>query len=141
MSRVLFLGTLLFVSPFLSVSWAQHNTEPTLVGLPASSETTFSWDYSCPDNTLCSFNCPGGGAASHVTKLRMHLGTIPVGSNQMAPALFYDFSTREIPHANGFSIQLGLGALSCQINGMTLDNSGPPTNATPGIPKSSNPMY
>ena len=37
----------------------------------------------------------GGGGASHVTKLTIYLGTIPVGSNQKAPAVFYDFSTRE----------------------------------------------
>ena len=142
MSRALFLGTLLFVGPFLSMSLAaQDKTEPTGPSFPgSSSETTFQWDYSCPDGTLCSFTCPGGGGATHLTKLRMYLGTIPVGSSQKAPALFYDFSTREIPRANGFSIQLGLGTLSCQINGMTLDNSGPPTNPTQGIPKS-NSMY
>jgi hypothetical protein len=57
--------------------------------------------------------------------LVINLGTISVGSNQ-APAVFYEFSTREIPRANGFSISTGLGTLSCQVNGMTLDYSGPP---------------
>ena len=30
MSRILFLGTLLFVGPFLSLSWAKDKTEPNL---------------------------------------------------------------------------------------------------------------
>ena len=42
------------------------------------------------------------------------------------PAVFYEFSGPEIPRANGFSITHGLGTLSCQVNGMTLDYSGPP---------------
>jgi hypothetical protein len=56
----------------------------------------------------------------------MYLGTIPVGSDQKAPAVFYDFSTVEIPHSSGFIIGVGLGALSCQVNGLTLDYAGPP---------------
>ena len=61
-----------------------------------------------------------------MVKLDMYLGTIPFGGNQNAPAVFYDFSTVEIPHASGFSISVGLSALSCQVNGMTLEYSGPP---------------
>jgi len=128
MSRALFLGTLLFVSPFLGISWAQNKAEPPQPGppFPGGSYITFQWDYSCPSGKDCSFICPGGrGGASHTTKLIIYLGTIPVGSNQ-DPAVFYEFSTREIPHANGFSIGTGLGSLSCQVNGMTLDYSGPP---------------
>jgi hypothetical protein len=115
MSRALFLGTLLFAGPFLSASWAQNKTEPTEAWppYPSKSEMTFQWDYSCPSGRDCSFTCPGGGGgASHVIKLRMHLGTIPVGSSQNAPAVFYDFSTVEIPHASGFIISTGLGTLS-----------------------------
>ena len=119
MSRAAYFGTLLFASPFLNTSWAQ---EPTV---PAGSNMTFQWNYSCLSGKDCSFSCPGSGGASHVTKLVMNLGTISVGSNQ-APAVFYEFSTREIPRANGFSISTGLGTLSCQVNGMTLDYSGPP---------------
>src|SRR3979490_1363434 len=105
MSRALFLGTLLFVGPFLSMSWAQNKTEPTERGppFPGTSQTTFQWEYSCPHGRVCSFICPGGGGgASHVIKLSMYLGTIPVGSSQNAPAVFYDFSTTEIPHGSGF---------------------------------------
>jgi hypothetical protein len=40
--------------------------------------------------------------------------------------VFYDFSTVEIPHSSGFIIGVGLGALSCQVNGLTLDYAGPP---------------
>ncbi len=35
MSRALFLGTLLFAGPFLSMSWAQNKTEPTQTGPPS----------------------------------------------------------------------------------------------------------
>ena len=73
------------------------------------------------------------GGASHVTKLTIYLGTIPLGSNQKASAVLYDFSTREIPHGNGFSISTGLNTLPCQVNGLTLDYSGPPHDTTAGI--------
>jgi hypothetical protein len=130
MSRAVFFGTLLFVWPFLSMSWAQNKTEQTEAGppYPAMSKMTFQWDYSCPGGRDCSFICPGGGGGggSHVIKLRMYLGTIPVDSSQNAPAVFYDFSTIEIPQANGFMISAGLSTLACQVNGMTLDYSGPP---------------
>jgi hypothetical protein len=128
MSRALFLGTLLFVGPFLNTSWAQNKTGPTDAGplFPGTSQIIFQWDYSCPGGRVCSFACPGGGGASHVVKLKMYLGTIPVDSSQYDRALFYDFSTIEIPHASGFSISVGRGTLSCQVNGMTLDYSGPP---------------
>jgi hypothetical protein len=56
----------------------------------------------------------------------MYLGTIPIGSSQAAPAAFYDFSTVEIPHLSSFIIGVGLGALSCQVNGLTLDYACPP---------------
>ena len=129
MSRALFLGILLFVGPFLSTSWAQNKTEPrdAVPLFPRTSQITFEWDYSCPGGKGCSFICPGGGA-SHVIKWRMYLGTIPVGSAQNAPAVIYDFSTTEIPHARGFSVSVGLGTLSCQVNGMTSEYSGPPAD-------------
>jgi hypothetical protein len=130
MSRALSLGILLFVGLFLSTSWAQNKTEATEGGplFPGKSQITFQWDYSCPGGKGCSFICPGGGGASHVIKLKMYLGTIPVGSTQNAPAVIYDFSTIEIPHARGFSVSVGLATLSCQVNGMTSDYSGPPTD-------------
>jgi hypothetical protein len=50
MSRALFLGTLLLVGPFLSMSWAQNKTEPTKTGaaFPGKSQMTFQWDYAGP---------------------------------------------------------------------------------------------
>jgi hypothetical protein len=128
MSRALLLGMLLFINPLSGTSWAQNKTEPTNGGplFPGTSQITFQWDYSCPGGKACSFICAGGGGASHVIKLRMYLGTIPVGSTQNAPAVIYDFSTIEIPNARGFSVSVGLGTLSCQVNGMTSDYSGPP---------------
>ena len=75
----------------------------------------------------------GATGASHTTKLAIYLGSIPVGGNQKAPALLYEFSTREIPRGNGFIISAGISTLSCQINGFALDYSGPPHDTTAGI--------
>jgi hypothetical protein len=93
---------------------------------PAESEITFEWDYSCSTGKGCSFSCPGTGGASHVTKLSLHLGTIPLGDRERLAGVFYEFATVEIPRANGFSINTGISSLSCQVNGMMLDYSGSP---------------
>jgi hypothetical protein len=90
------------------------------------SEIAFEWQYSCPSGKGCSFSCPGSGGASSVTKLVIHLGTIPLSGTQRAFGIFYEFSTREIPRANGFSLTTGISTLSCQVSGMNLDYSGPP---------------
>ena len=90
------------------------------------SEVTFEWQYSCPNGRGCSFNCPGAGGAPNVAKLAIHLQTIPLSGNQRAFGIFYEFSTVEIPRSNGFSITTGISTLSCQVNGMNLDYSGPP---------------
>lgn len=105
-----------------------QGVEPATTALPfpESSQITFQWDYSCRDGRGCSFNCPGRGGAGHVTKLTIYMGTIPLGSEQ-TPFMFYEFSTSEIPRGSGFSINAGLSTLSCQVNGMSLDYSGPPT--------------
>ena len=128
MSRALIFGALLFAGQLMNSSWAQNKGEPPAQGppYPGEAEITFQWIYSCPSSRGCSFACPGAGGANSVTKLTIYLGTIPVGSDQHKPALFYDFATREIPRANGFSISTGLNTLSCQVNGMMLDYSGPP---------------
>jgi hypothetical protein len=126
MSRALFFGTLLFAGPFLSMSWAQNMAKPTQAGPPFPfTKTIFQWDYSCPAGIGCSFVCPGGDA-SHVTKLSLYLGTVSFDDSLNAPAVFYEFVTREFPHASGFSISARFSNLSCQVNGMTLDYSGPP---------------
>jgi hypothetical protein len=134
MWRELFLriiGTLLSASPFLSASWAQDKAEPPTPVPPfmAGAEITSQLNYSCPSNTACSFICPVGvgGGADHVTKLTIYLGTMPLGNDQNAPALFYDFSTRERPNSSGFSVSAGLSALSCQVNGLRLDYVGRPS--------------
>jgi hypothetical protein len=95
---------------------------------PGGSEIAFEWQYSCPNGKGCSFNCPGSGNAANVTKLAIHLGTIPMGGAQKAVGIFYEFSTMEIPRANGFSITTGISTLSCQVQGMNLEYSGPPIN-------------
>ena len=136
MWRELFLrtiGTLLFAGPFLTVSWAQDKAEPPTLVPPymAGAEITSQLNYSCPSNTACSFICPGGvgGGADHVTRLTIYLGTMPLGNDQNAPALFYDFSTRERPNSSGFGISAGLSALSCQVNGLRLDYVGRPPSS------------
>jgi hypothetical protein len=93
---------------------------------PNGAAVVFEWQYSCAGGRACSFTCPGsGGAANNVTKLSMRLMTIPLGATNAA-GIFYDYSTVEIPRANGFSIAAGLSTLSCQVLGMTLDYSGSP---------------
>ena len=128
------ITTLLFASPFLSVSWAQDQAQqsPYLSG----AEITSQLSYSCPSNTACSFICPGavGGGADHVTKLTIYLGTMPLGNDQNAPALFYDFSTRERLNSSGFSISAGLSAFSCQVNGLKLDYVGRLPHRRPETP-------
>jgi hypothetical protein len=91
---------------------------------PSGLEIAFEWRYSCPNGRGCSFSCPGSGGASSVTELIIYLGTIPVGSTEHAAGVFYEFSTMEIPRANGFGITTGISTLSCQVNGMNLDYSG-----------------
>ena len=62
----------------------------------------------------------------HATKLTVYLGSVRGGANQEHIALFYAYSTVEVPQGNGFAINTGLGMLSCEVNGMKLDYSGPP---------------
>jgi len=68
--------------------------------------------------------------ADHVIKLTIYLGTMLFG-NRDAPVLFYEFSTRERPNSSGFSINAGLSATSCQVNGLTLDYAGRPPSPQP----------
>jgi hypothetical protein len=136
MSRALILGTLLFSGLLVNLSWAQNKGEaevPAGPPYPGASDITFQWDYACPSGKDCSFTCMGTGGASHVTKLTIYLGTIPVGSNQKTPAVLYEFATREIPRGNGFSISTGINTLSCQVNGLTQDYSGPPRDGRSAI--------
>ena len=107
-----------------------------------ASEVAFEWQYSCPGGKACSFSCPGSGGASNVIKLTLQLGSIPLGGDQRAFGVFYQFSTLQIPRANGFSLTTGISTLSCQVNGMDLDYSGPrkalneaPTANPPGQEK------
>jgi hypothetical protein len=119
----LILGTVFLAS--LNSSWAQETNKPN-PPYPSDSEITFQWNYSCPSSRGCSFSCPGAGGAFHVTKLEVYLGTLPVDGAQRVPAIFYSFSTKEFPRANGFSVSTSVGTISCQVNGMLLDYSGPP---------------
>jgi hypothetical protein len=120
--HVLVLGGVLLVGgPLLEPLGAESG-----LPYPGGSKIAFEWQYSCSNGKNCSFSCPGTGGASHVTKLSIHLGTIPLGDTEKVGGIFYEFSTMEIPRANGFSLTTGISTLSCQVNGMNLDYSGPP---------------
>jgi hypothetical protein len=130
MSCWLFVATIaavLFAEALLRLSWAQTQAE---LPYPQQTEIIYQWSYSCP-TSKCGFTCEGGRNATHVTKLNLYLGNISIGSNRNAFALFYDFATEQFPRANGFIVNTGLGALSCQVYGMSLDYSGPPKSNLP----------
>ena len=130
MAREAFLATLIWMlmsGLFSSAASAQSKAE--LPPYPLGSDITFQWNYSCPKGKGCSFFCPGRGGASHVTRLTIYLGNVRIGRDRNAISTFYEFSTVEIPRGNGFSIDTGIGTLTCQVNGMKLDYSGPPRAA------------
>ena len=124
--HALIWGLIFLIGPLMPSVGAQDGKRssdaPPHLG---ASEVAFEWQYSCPDGKACSFTCPGSGGASNVTKLTLQLGSIPLGGDQKAFGIFYRFSTAQIPRANGFSITTGISTLSCQVNGMDLDYSGP----------------
>jgi hypothetical protein len=66
-------------------------------------------------------------------KLNMYLGSIPVGKTEHATGVFYEFSTMHVPQGNGFAVTTGLSTLSCQVQGMKLDFSGPADTPTASI--------
>ena len=120
------LGWILLVSgPLVQSVSAQDASAPKSPPCLGASEVAFEWQYSCPNGKACSFTCPGSGGASSVTKLTLQLGSIPLGGDRKAFGVFYKFSTIQIPRANGFSLTTGISTLSCQVDGMDLDYSGP----------------
>ena len=122
--HALVLGWTVLVGGPLVQSSAQDAKRSEAVPTGAS-EVAFEWQYSCTGGKACSFTCPGSGGASNVTKLTLQLGSIPLGGNQRAFGVFYKFATVQISRANGFSLTTGISTLSCQVNGMDLDYSGP----------------
>jgi hypothetical protein len=122
----------IYLAVMASVAWltesasAEERVAPNQI-YPAGSEITFEWVYSCRNPGPCSFSCAGSGGANGVTALQIYLGTTPLGSsNQKSPAIFYAYSTRTVPLNSGFRIIAGIGALACDVVGMTLDYSGLP---------------
>jgi hypothetical protein len=125
MWRTLILGTL-FAAVLINPSWAQNKNGPDArPPHPGGSEITFQWNYSCPSGGECSFTC-GTGGASHVTKLGIYLGAMPISTDQKNATLSYEFTTRELRQGSGFSVNTGISTLQCQVNGLTIDYSGPP---------------
>ena len=105
--------------------WAQSG-RPIEKGpiYPKGFEVALEWQYSCPDGKGCSFNCPGSGGASNVTKLSIYLGSIPIGKIENSAGVFYEFTTTQLPRGNGFAVTTGISTLACQVQGMNLDSSG-----------------
>ena len=134
----LVLGGILLVSGALVQSLSAQDGKRSDAPLGAS-EVAFEWQYSCVNGKACSFSCPGSGGASNVTKLTLQLGSIPLGGDQKAFGIFYKFSTMQIPRANGFSLTTGISTLSCQVNGMDLDYSGPRKSPDDDAPTASIP--
>jgi hypothetical protein len=125
MAREAFLVTLLLLSALSSdSSLAQSKAQ---LPYPVGSDITTQWTYTCATGTSrCAFSCPGAGTASQVIKLTIFMGRMRIGSDESPLALFYEYSTKDIPRGNGFTINTGLGTLACQVSGMVLDYSGPP---------------
>jgi hypothetical protein len=134
----LVLSCVLLVSGALVQSVSAQDSKRSDPPLGAS-EIAFEWQYSCINGKACSFSCPGSGGASNVTKLTLQLGSIPLGGDQKAFGVFYKFSTMQIARANGFSLTTGISTLSCQVNGMDLDYSGPRKSTDDDIPTASVP--
>src|SRR6478609_6533939 len=131
-------GIVLVGGPLMQSASAQDAKRSEAVPTGAS-EVAFEWQYSCTGGKACSFTCPGSGGASNVTKLTLQLGSIPLGGDQKAFGVFYKFSTMQIPRANGFSLTTGISTLSCQVNGMDLDYSGPRRSPDDDAPTASIP--
>jgi hypothetical protein len=133
--RALVLSWVLLLGCSLMQSVSAQDGKRAEDGAPlGASEVAFEWQYSCTGGKACSFSCPGSGGASNVTALTLQLGTIPLSGNQRAFGIFYKFSTVQIPRANGFSLTTGISTLSCQVNGMDLDYSGPRKSVDSSVP-------
>ena len=114
---------LLLAGQFMCSVWADDRVPAAAV--PVGSEITFQWTYSCRNSPHCTFNC--GPSSNSVTDLTIYLGMVPVGKTEKSPALFYFYSTPTIQRNNGFRIISGpYASFTCEVNGMTLDYSGPP---------------
>ncbi len=127
--HALALGWIVLVGGSLGQSVSAQDGKRSEDPRLGASEVAFEWQYSCTGGKACSFTCPGSGGASSVNKLTLQLGSIALGGDQRAFGVFYQFSTAQIPQANGFSLTTGISTLSCQVNGMDLDYSGPRKSA------------
>lgn len=123
----LVLGAVLLVGGPLVQPLRAQDGKRAEADYPSGSETAFEWQYSCADGRGCSFSCSGSAGASSVTKLSIHLMSIPLGGKNVS-GIFYEYSTVAIARANGFNITTGISTLACQVNGMNLDYSGLPKN-------------
>jgi hypothetical protein len=117
----------LFVCPITNSLGAQERAALTGPNsqrppYPDGALIKFQWNYSCPNHKGCSFSCPGGGGADHVTKLDIYLGGVFDAADGLG--LFYSFATDYVSSGTGFSVSKG-AALSCHVVGMRLDYSGP----------------
>jgi len=150
MRRCLFATLAMSVLGFAAASCPETQAAEPATSGGRNPDASYEWIYSCPSSKGCAFSCPTGAvgataavgaattamgrvmgstggtmAATHVTKLTIHLRRLRI-DNQRTQAMFYDYSTIEVPSGSGFALNTGLGTLSCQVNGMTLDYFGPP---------------
>jgi hypothetical protein len=133
------LGGTLLVSLPMTLSAQVANQEGSRSPRPVGFDVAYEWQYSCPEAKGCSFTCPGSGGATNVTKLSLYLGSLPLARTENTAGIFYDFSSRHVPQGNGFAITTGISTLSCQVQGMHLDYSGPgdKTKVSEDIPTAS----
>jgi hypothetical protein len=123
--HAMLLGALLlFCCPSAALKAQDGNKAATESPRLGGLDVAFEWQYSCPNGRGCSFSCPGSGGATSVTKLSLYLGAIALSGTEQAAGVFYEFSTMQIPRANGFALTTGISTLSCQVQGMNLDYSG-----------------
>ena len=123
--HALVLGAVLLASSPTSL-WAQVSKQSVARSpRPVGFELAYEWQYSCPDGKGCSFTCPGSGGATNVTTLSIFLGSLAVARAEKTAGVFYEFSSLHVPQGNGFAITTGISTLSCQVQGMRLEYSGP----------------
>jgi len=71
------LGCTVLVSGALVQSLSAQDGKRSDAPDLGASEVAFEWQYSCINGKACSFNCPGSGGASNVTKLTLQIGINP----------------------------------------------------------------
>jgi hypothetical protein len=101
---LVFGGALLVGGPLVESPGAQEGGPP----IQANQRSRSSGSIHALTGRVARSIVPDRAVHPTVTKLAIHLGTIPLGGNQRAFGTFYEFSTMQIPRANGFNITTGI---------------------------------